>query len=394
MHVAVIGGKLQGLEAVYLAKKAGWKVVLIDKKLNVPAAAICDKFCQADANNEKELVPELYNADLIVPALENRQVLHNLVKVSEKLMIPLVFDLQAYHISSSKISSDQLFAEIDIPAPVPWPECALPIIAKPSGSSGSEGVLHLEDASELKLFQEKMGTGIKDWVLQEYLDGPSYSLEVIGWDGKYIPLQLTGLEFDPYYDCKRVRAPVKLDMIQEKQLADIAIKIAQKVNLKGIMDVEVILHRDQLKVLEIDARLPSQTPTAVYHSTGLNMLELIGNIFLTKSVPEVSPAHSQKAVIYEHIIVEDDKLVIAGEHIISTAGPLFYTEGFFGADEALTTYTPGKKTWIATLINTGSTKKLAEQKREAVINNILREMRINSYEDLQPVACSYTARKE
>ena len=31
MKAVVIGGKLQGVEAAYLAKKAGWEVVLIDK---------------------------------------------------------------------------------------------------------------------------------------------------------------------------------------------------------------------------------------------------------------------------------------------------------------------------------------------------------------------------
>jgi pyrrolysine biosynthesis protein PylC len=29
---AVVGGNLQGTEAVYLSKKAGWEVLLIDKK--------------------------------------------------------------------------------------------------------------------------------------------------------------------------------------------------------------------------------------------------------------------------------------------------------------------------------------------------------------------------
>ena len=38
MLIAVVGGKLQGVEAVYLAKKAGWKTLVIDKNPDVPAA--------------------------------------------------------------------------------------------------------------------------------------------------------------------------------------------------------------------------------------------------------------------------------------------------------------------------------------------------------------------
>ena len=38
--------------------------------------------------------------------------------------------------------------------------------------------------------------------------GPSLSLEVLAWGGRAVPLQVTGLEFDAAYDCKRVVAPV------------------------------------------------------------------------------------------------------------------------------------------------------------------------------------------
>lgn len=394
MRVAIIGGKLQGLEAVYLAKKAGWQTLLIDKNANVPAAAICDYFYQVDIYHEEELASSLQGVDLVIPALENRQVLQDLAKTTERLMIPLALDLQAYDISSSKKRSDHLFAEIDIPAPNPWPNCNFPVIAKPSGASGSEGVLHLQKASELKLFQEKMSEGIQDWVIQEFLEGPSYSIEVVGWSGKYTPFQVTALEFDQNYDCKRVRAPVYLAMSQQDEFTDISLKLARKLNLKGIMDVEVILHQEKLKVLEIDARLPSQTPTAVYHSTGLNMLEVIGSIYATMKMPETLPSQQQKAVIYEHIVVAGDTLTVAGEHVISTAGPLFHFEGFFGADEALTNYSPGKKAWVATLINTGSSIELVDQKRESVINKILSEMKISSYIDPHPVANNNIAQEK
>ena len=48
MRVAIVGGKLQGVEAAYLAKKAGWEVVLVDRKSWVPAAGLCDSFYSLD----------------------------------------------------------------------------------------------------------------------------------------------------------------------------------------------------------------------------------------------------------------------------------------------------------------------------------------------------------
>lgn len=46
MRIAVIGGKLQGVEVVYLALKAGFKTLVIDKDPHVPASKICDQFLQ------------------------------------------------------------------------------------------------------------------------------------------------------------------------------------------------------------------------------------------------------------------------------------------------------------------------------------------------------------
>ena len=39
MKIAIIGGKLQGTEAVYLAKKAGFEIILIDRDAQVPPAS-------------------------------------------------------------------------------------------------------------------------------------------------------------------------------------------------------------------------------------------------------------------------------------------------------------------------------------------------------------------
>ena len=36
MRIAVVGGRLQGTEAVYLAKKAGWRTLLLDKGRKPP----------------------------------------------------------------------------------------------------------------------------------------------------------------------------------------------------------------------------------------------------------------------------------------------------------------------------------------------------------------------
>ncbi|MDW7739314.1 MAG: 3-methylornithine--L-lysine ligase PylC [Bacillota bacterium] len=384
MRAAVIGGRLQGLEAVYLARKAGWDIVLVDIKSSVPAQNMADTFYLTDARRKDELAAVLSGSDIIIPALENRAVLANLIDTAEVLDIPLALDLNAYDLSSSKIASDQLFEDIGVAYPKHWPGCCYPLIAKPTGASGSEGVIRLQDESDLELFRKKIGDEEDRWVLQEYLTGPSYSIEIIGYKGEYLPLQVTGLEMDDIYDCKRVLAPADLSEELKDHFSALATNIAEEINLNGIMDVEVILNKGVLKVLEIDARLPSQTPTAVFHSTGINMLETLTATFINGRLNKDVIVEDKKAVIFEHIFVSPGKITVSGEHVVSEAGPLALLEDFFGADEALTNYAPGMEKWMATLIITGSDSTDVRNKRESVIKRLMTEMDLIDYLDPEP----------
>jgi len=382
MRVAIIGGKLQGLEAVYLAKKAGWQTLLIDKEPEVPAAGLCDRFLCLDllnAADQKQLQTALdRDIDLIIPALENRKVLENLTTISALTGVPLAFDPAAYDLSSSKRKSDHFFAELNLPQPLPWPQGTFPYLAKPSAASGSEGVKLLESEAELKRFQTETTASPDQWVIQEFIEGPSYSIEVIGDGKRFIPLQVTDLYMDEQYDCRRVVAPSILTTDQQQDFAALAATLASSIGLLGVMDVEVILHNQRLKLLEIDARLPSQTPTAVYHSSGVNLLELIAAVFtggLLQAPSPAPPAHNQ-AALFEHLVVTPDGLQTAGEHVIASAGPLTHLCGFFGADEALTNYQPGLKSWVATLIITAHNREAVFAKREEIVARIARELNL------------------
>ncbi len=386
MRIAVIGGKLQGLEAVYLAKKAGWDVTLIDKKDNVPACNLANQFFCFDIFESVLLKQCLSNIDLVVPALENRLTLDYIVEYTTKVGLPLAFDAQAFGISSSKSISDRLFSRIGVPAPRPWPYCSFPVIAKPSGSSGSEGVILINSSSEFDLLRRNLGQDLENWVIQEYLEGPSYSIEVVGMPGNYKTLQVTELEMDESYDCKRVSAPVSLSDAYLGQFSEIAMKIAQNIDLKGIMDVEVILHNGELKVLEIDARLPSQTPVTIFNSTGVNILEELAKVCIGDKAEMVKLTTGEaKAVIFEHIKVTESKLTVSGEHIIASAGPLEHCFNFFGADEALTNYQEGNHNFVATLINIGSSHKEVLIKRNRVIQQIQTMFELRQLEDPFPV---------
>lgn len=368
MLVAIIGGNLQGVEATYLAEKAGWDVLLIDKNPQAPASFMCDRFLPLTITNKEDPNKILVQVELIIPALENKNVLGILKEWSLVTGIPLAFDIEAYAISSSKKESNRLFEEINIKVPKSWPQCGFPIVVKPDGESGSRGVKSINNETELtSIFQTE--NALDRMVAQEYLDGPSYSIEIIGIPGYYFPLQVTELHMDSAYNCKRVLAPSGLDSTLVTEFEQMAIRVAERIQLEGLMDMEVILHDGELKALEIDARLPSQTPTTVFQSTGTNMMKLLGELFLMGKM-NINNTNQPQATIYEHIKVTNKHIEAMGEHIISRVGALRLFQGLFGADEVITNFRPALDTWVATLIFTGANMEEVLCKKQQTYNNI------------------------
>jgi pyrrolysine biosynthesis protein PylC len=403
VRLLVVGGKLQGTEAVYLAAKAGWETVLVDRREAPPAAGLADRHVVADIVADEALSQALVTAcDAVLPACEELTTLEWLADRVPAWGVPLLFDLDAYRVSASKLASQRLFAELDVPRPLPWPSCGFPAVVKPDSASGSEGVSVVADEAGLSAALARLAAGGHRPVVEEFVAGPALSLEVLAWDGHAVPLQVTGLEFDAGYDCKRVVAPVGEAEAGGPAAAGhggscawdraaapgtlaafdaMALRLAAGLGLNGLMDIEAMVGGAEPKVLEIDARLPSQTPTAVYWSSGLNIVELLGETARRGVPPRVDRA-PRRACVYQHVHAHDGLLEVAGEHVMGSAAPLQLLEGFFGVDEALTDYRRGARAWAATLIATGADVAGARARADQAVRELARGERL----DLAPGA--------
>ena len=383
MLVGIVGTKLQGVEAAYLARKAGWEIRVVDRKIGGPASKLGDSFAQVDVSEEGNLERTLGDVNLVIPALENDDALRSLSQWCLNTGVPLAFDPQAYAISSSKLKSAAFFKEMGIPIPAAWPQCSFPILAKPARSSGSKGVRVFSDSQTFnKWFAPDYPA--QDWIVEEYLTGSQHSLEVLGRPGNYRLLEVTDLYVDQNFDCKRVIAPSTLALNMVADLEKLTLTIAEALKLNGIMDVEVIHSGGKLKILEIDARLPSQTPTAVYWSTNHNMVAHLGELHTEPQ--DIRPAAGDivRGVVYEHIHVSGGILNISGERVMTQGGPLKLRKGFFDADEAITNYAPGKDKWVATLIFSETDRHQAWNKRNCSIAEMVRRLKIQKVIDPRP----------
>ncbi len=391
MRLLVVGGKLQGTEAVYLGKKAGMEVTLIDKTFRVPARNLANTFINIDATDFRQCYPQVKSADLVLPAVEDMEVLDALGMICAAAGTPYIHDFSSYHVASSKKRSKEMFAAWGIATPRNRPDCGYPLILKPSEGSGSRGVRIIGAANSGELDLDRLTAD--GYIAEEFLNGRHYSVEVTGRDGDYRVHQITRLEMDGSFDCKRVTAPADLGAEAAGIFKQIACTIAERLGLRGIMDVEAVYNGSEFSVLEIDARLPSQTPIAVYWSSGLNLVEIAatrhaGNRFRQRGAGrsgEADVVHGDvKAVVLEHITAVPCGLCTAGEHVMADVDELHVAEGFFGADEGITNYREGKKEWAATLICTGNSREHAFERRNKVIRNIMEGCGIDSYRDDSP----------
>jgi pyrrolysine biosynthesis protein PylC len=387
MRILVLGGRLQGIEAIYLCNKACYESILIDKDPQAPAKTLADEFyilnIKKNVNHVKRILKKV---DVVLPACENTEVLRSLEKLCDELDVPFMQDNNAFCITSDKQKSTQFFTNNSIPIPISWPDCGFPVIVKPSSKSGSESVFRANTNMQLEKAIERTSHVDQNIIIQEFVEGLALSIEVIANSGKAKPLQITGLEFDETYGCKRVFVPVSISTETKRRFKKISIKIAEGLKLNGLTDVQAILNeKGDIKVNEINARLPSQTPTAVYQSSDTNMIKLLTKLFLENTLPKIK-IHPSHAVIYQHIKISNGELKVQGEHIIGEAEGLQLLANFYGADEAITNLKNGRdnNNGVATIIV--RKKRLGECKKKMnnVIQRIIEEYRLTKYNDPIP----------
>lgn len=380
MRLAIVGGKLQGIECAYLAKKAGFTTVVLDRRPSAPALSLADETVVLDVvSRSKEALRTFSDCDAILPANEDLATLTALDELSRKAGVPLLFDLEAYRTSSSKLLSNKLMNELNVLTPRPWPDCGYPAVVKPSSLSGSAGVMKASCHQELEEGLARIKELNDDVVIQEFVEGPSISIEVIGNGEDAVPLVTTEVIIDDDYDCRMVKCPFTgIDASAEEEFKEWGRRIAERMALRGIMDVEAILQDGFPKVLEIDARMPSQTPAAVYHATGVNIVETLVNAMMRDRLERPSPRPG--AAIYEHIAVDGDLMRSCGEGVFAQVRSPKVRKGLFGSDEMITDYVPGRTSWRATIICSGATPAEAWEKRSACIDRIIDSAKVSRFE--------------
>ena len=383
MRLAIVGGALQGMEAVYLANKAGIETVVLDRKADAPALSICDDPFVLDPTKDPESAMGIFEGcDAVIPACEELDLLHCLDGMLRDSDIPLLFDMHSYETSCSKNRSNEIMESVGVPLPGKWPECGFPVIVKPSSQSGSIGVSVAFDQDEVDRGLDVVRSLNDEPVIQEFVHGKSVSIEVIGNGTIARSFVTTEVVLDTNYDCKMVRCNPDIMSPEDDELfGRIGRDVAESMGLSALMDVEAILTPKGLRVLEIDARIPSQTPAAIQAATGVNLLE---ELMFTALGKETGRARGDGSSVYRHVVMKDGVLRACGEKEFGHVRNPRLVKGFFGSDDAITDYEPGKSEWRATLITHGPTEEEVDRRCASSIERILDECSVETFIDGSP----------
>jgi len=159
----------------------------------------------------------------------------------------------------------------------------VPFIVKPADSSGSRGIIKVEDISNLELVSEAYSycrpfSRNGDVVVEEYMNGPEVSVETLSVDGACHVIQITDklTTGSPHYVEMGHSQPTRHDKETSDLISEVAIAANKAVGIKnGPSHTEIIVTSEGPKIVELGARLGGDCITThlVPLSTGVNMVE-------------------------------------------------------------------------------------------------------------------------
>jgi pyrrolysine biosynthesis protein PylC len=354
----------------YLAQKAGWDITLVDRRKNPPASGLAKTLTADPVKLDRYGLAVMCSGfDFIVPAFDERKLLERLYEArSRDLIPPLAFDLASYRQISSKVLAKKLFRRLKLSTPRDFyhseyaglvaknPDLARQgprFVAKPiDGTPRARGVRLFNDYQEL-LRAYPRPEDLVDTIVEEWVDGPVYSVEVTAVNGEAKSHQVTSLGMDDDNDCYKVTAPSGLFRGTDKKLGEVAELLARTLNLTGLFRLKAIYRRGKFYLLGIDPLFPSQTPIALYWSTGVNLLVELAACFmeLPPGTPRPVKPEKPKKVMIERFLMASGRRFPQGGRALSSLGPVSVMPGFMGSIEALVAGDPNGSHHAAGLIN-------------------------------------------
>ncbi len=291
-------GPLQ-LSIIERAKRMGLYTVGIDPMADATCRDSVDAFEVVGGQDFEGTcaVVEKYGINAIATAATDKPLVM-MARIAEKYGFPF-YSVETAQWSTDKFQMKHRFELGDVPhaqgrliSKVQEAEgLVFPVIVKPRDNSGSRGVKLCRNAEELKAsIEEALGNSKLDTVLvEEFIEGPEYSIEGLHYDGKSEVIQFTEkktTEF-PYNVELGHKQPANISEENQQKIREIVSKIVKAMNFVNCPShTELKINDRGIFVIETSPRLGGDyiTSTLTPLSTGINLEDQLLHIALGESV--------------------------------------------------------------------------------------------------------------
>lgn len=281
------------------AKKMGLYTVGIDPCEDATCRGDVDAFEVVGGQDYEGTcaVVEKYGIDAIVTAATDKPLVM-MARIAKKYGFPF-YSVETAQWSTDKFQMKQRFELGDVPhargrlvkSVEETTDMVYPVIVKPRDNSGSRGVKLCRTKEELEQsMAEALEYSKLDSVLvEEFIEGPEYSIEGLHYDGKSEVIQFTEkktTEFPYNVELGHIQ-PANISEENKQKIREIVAKIGKALKFENCPShTELKINERGIFVIETSPRLGGDyiTSTLTPLSTGVNMEDQLLHIALGENV--------------------------------------------------------------------------------------------------------------
>ncbi|GIN70333.1 carbamoyl-phosphate synthase arginine-specific large chain [Bacillus sp. J14TS2] len=286
------------VHGVLALKKAGYEAILINNNPGTVSTdfQIADRLYFEPLSTEDVLnVLEYEQPDGVIIQLGGQTAI-NLAQALEENGMPLLsisqeqidiledrdrFYTLLQHLQIPHIPGVSAANEEDLLAKVK--EVGFPLLLRPSYVIGGQGMIIIEQEKDL---QKQLNKIVYPVLLDAYYKGKEMEIDVLsnGHD-IYVPGFFEHIEKAGVHsgDSMAVTPPITITEQDQQKAYHYAEKIAKELGFKGIFNVQFVLYKDEVYVLEVNPRA-SRTVPIISKMTGVNLIEECIDILLGKAI--------------------------------------------------------------------------------------------------------------
>ena len=317
-RIMIVGASVLQLPAILKAKEMGLYVGVADYNPQAVGIQYADEFFNASTMDENAVLraAEEFKPDGIM-TLATDMPMRGVSKASDKLHLHSISYTTSFK-ATDKYEMIKAFKAYGVPSP--WyfdvdsyedlkaleGKVTFPCIIKPTDNAGSHGVAKVYDFEELLANYEYSHSCSRHGkvIVEEYLDGPEVSVEVMVVKGKVNILQITDkiTTGAPHFVEMGHTQPSRLPEDTQRQIREVAEAACNSLGLdKGPAHVEMKVTSARGPVMiELGARMGGDNITThlVPLSTGIDMVKATINVALGEE-PDITPTlHCGSAIRY------------------------------------------------------------------------------------------------